>query len=157
MNSKQILACFFIALATNSVETVAAKVAKKVVDIAGLTVLLQRHGYEIVSSKAEKFEAQKKNMHTKLIEDTSIPFFRRTEKIEKIDFCKITQLGDDEDFFVEVSNTESIKELLDHDLAPLDDEEDRLIEESCSSHKETVLVIGLERAVQVAASFFQKR
>lgn len=150
MNYKKILVCFLFVINKNSYSVPPFKAAKRISDIAGLTVLLQRHGYEILSSKREKFEALKKYPQ-KTMSMNGCPAIS-----ERIDSCKITQL-DEDDFFVEIAITESKELLGDYQKGNVFQEEGfELKEESCKVHKETAYVFTFERAIQIVSSFYNR-
>lgn len=150
MNYKKILICFLFIINKNNYSIPPFKAAKRVSDIAGLTVLLRRHGYDVLSSTSEKFNALKQ-YPKKTISEHGSPAI-----IERVDSCKITQLEED-DFFVEISITESKELLGDYQKENIFQEGGfELKEESCKVHKETAYVFTLERAIEIVASFYNR-
>lgn len=149
MNYTIIKLSFFIGMATNSVAIPSVKVMKKVVDLAGLTAMLQRQGYTVLSANKEKFEAQKEHPAKLSIHNSVVT--QRTES------CKITQLEED-DFFVEVGRAEVREVLGEYQQGSLFTEEGfELREESCDSHKQTAYVFTFERALEVAVLFLKHK
>lgn len=149
MNYKKMI-CFFALVAINLLPiSPAFKNTKIISDISGLTVLLQRKGYEILSSKQQNFEALKKYPIKTIFVDDNPTLSQQT------DSCKITALNDD-NFFVEITIAESKEVLGDYQKATIFQEEGfELKEESCKVHKETAYVLSFERAIQFVASFYQ--
>lgn len=148
MNYKKILMCFFIVVSGFVFASV--KVVKKVSDLAGLSLLLQRQGYEILSKKKEKFEALKEYpIKGEMVNKNQVVN-------EKKDSCKITQLEEDS-FFIEITEVDSQEVLGDYQSRNFFQEEGfELKEESCKVYKETAYVKTFERALEFVVSFYNR-